>query len=48
MCPFFQTGVLSPTSLSGENTPPERGPSSRDHLLELWETEKCKTKLIAL
>ncbi|XP_017035859.1 phosphatidylinositide phosphatase SAC2 isoform X1 [Drosophila kikkawai] len=43
-----KTGVLSPTSLSGENTPPERGPSSRDHLLELWEAEKCKTKLIAL
>ncbi|XP_017105249.2 phosphatidylinositide phosphatase SAC2 isoform X1 [Drosophila bipectinata] len=43
-----KTGVLSPTSVSGENTPPERGPSSRDHLLELWESEKCKTKLIAL
>ncbi|KAH8271350.1 hypothetical protein KR018_007362 [Drosophila ironensis] len=43
-----KTGVLSPTSLSGENTPPERGPGSRDHLLELWEAEKCKTKLIAL
>ncbi|XP_017081971.2 phosphatidylinositide phosphatase SAC2 isoform X3 [Drosophila eugracilis] len=43
-----KTGVLSPTSLSGENTPPEHGPSSRDHLLELWEAEKCKTKLIAL
>ncbi|XP_020813812.1 phosphatidylinositide phosphatase SAC2 isoform X1 [Drosophila serrata] len=43
-----KTGVLSPTSLSGENTPPERDPSSRDHLLELWEAEKCKTKLIAL
>ncbi|KAH8242763.1 hypothetical protein KR032_001875 [Drosophila birchii] len=43
-----KTGVLSPTSFSGENTPPERGPSSRDHLLELWEAEKCKTKLIAL
>ncbi|XP_017057139.1 phosphatidylinositide phosphatase SAC2 isoform X3 [Drosophila ficusphila] len=43
-----KTGVLSPTSLSAENSPPERGPSSRDHLLELWEAEKCKTKLIAL
>ncbi|KAH8326677.1 hypothetical protein KR067_011777 [Drosophila pandora] len=43
-----KTGVLSPTSASGENTPPERGPSSRDHLLERWESEKCKTKLIAL
>ncbi|EDW96284.2 phosphatidylinositide phosphatase SAC2 isoform X1 [Drosophila yakuba] len=43
-----KTGVLSPTSLSAENSPPERGPSSRDHLLELWEVEKCKTKLIAL
>ncbi|XP_017007575.2 phosphatidylinositide phosphatase SAC2 isoform X1 [Drosophila takahashii] len=42
-----KTGVLSPT-LSGENTPPERGPSSRDHLLDLWEAEKCKTRLIAL
>ncbi|KMZ02159.1 phosphatidylinositide phosphatase SAC2 isoform X1 [Drosophila simulans] len=43
-----KTGVLSPTSLSAENSPPERDPSSRDHLLELWEAEKCKTKLIAL
>ncbi|XP_037729325.1 phosphatidylinositide phosphatase SAC2 isoform X1 [Drosophila subpulchrella] len=43
-----KTGVLSPTSLSEENTPPERGPNSRDHLLDLWEAEKCKTKLIAL
>ncbi|KAH8357220.1 hypothetical protein KR084_010037 [Drosophila pseudotakahashii] len=42
-----KTGVLSPT-LSGENTPPERGPSSRDHLLDLWDAEKCKTRLIAL
>nr|NP_001163675.1 spermathreecae, isoform D [Drosophila melanogaster]ACZ94971.1 spermathreecae, isoform D [Drosophila melanogaster] len=43
-----KTGVLSPTILSAENSPPERDPSSRDHLLELWEAEKCKTKLIAL
>ncbi|XP_016961022.1 phosphatidylinositide phosphatase SAC2 isoform X1 [Drosophila biarmipes] len=43
-----KTGVLSPTSVSEENTPPERGPNSRDHLLDLWEAEKCKTKLIAL
>ncbi|XP_036674912.3 phosphatidylinositide phosphatase SAC2 isoform X1 [Drosophila suzukii] len=43
-----KTGVLSPTSHSEENTPPERGPNSRDHLLDLWEAEKCKTKLIAL
>nr|XP_016941359.2 phosphatidylinositide phosphatase SAC2 isoform X1 [Drosophila suzukii] len=43
-----KTGVLSPTSHSEENTPPERGPNSRDHLLDLWEAEKCKTRLIAL
>ncbi|XP_022213723.2 phosphatidylinositide phosphatase SAC2 isoform X2 [Drosophila obscura] len=43
-----KSGVLSPTSLSAGNSPPERGPNSRDHLLELWDAEKCKTKLIAL
>ncbi|XP_017143220.1 phosphatidylinositide phosphatase SAC2 isoform X1 [Drosophila miranda] len=43
-----KSGVLSPTTLSAENSPPERGPNSRDHLLELWDAEKCKTKLIAL
>ncbi|XP_068155593.1 phosphatidylinositide phosphatase SAC2 isoform X1 [Drosophila tropicalis] len=43
-----KTGVLSPTSQSAENSPPERGPNSRDHLLELWNAEQCKTKLIAL
>ncbi|SPP80679.1 phosphatidylinositide phosphatase SAC2 isoform X2 [Drosophila guanche] len=43
-----KSGVLSPVSLSAENSPPERGPNSRDHLLELWDAEKCKTKLIAL
>ncbi|BFF92514.1 phosphatidylinositide phosphatase SAC2 [Drosophila madeirensis] len=43
-----KSGVLSPISLSAENSPPERGPNSRDHLLELWDAEKCKTKLIAL
>ncbi|XP_026845608.1 phosphatidylinositide phosphatase SAC2 isoform X2 [Drosophila persimilis] len=43
-----KSGVLPPTSLSAENSSPERGPNSRDHLLELWDAEKCKTKLIAL
>ncbi|XP_017119866.1 phosphatidylinositide phosphatase SAC2 isoform X2 [Drosophila elegans] len=43
-----KTGVLSPTTLSSENSPPEHCPNSRDHLLELWKTESCKTKLIAL
>ncbi|XP_032596301.1 phosphatidylinositide phosphatase SAC2 isoform X2 [Drosophila grimshawi] len=43
-----RTGVLSPTSVSAENSPPERDPGSRDALLELWSAEKCKSKLIAL
>ncbi|XP_052851077.1 phosphatidylinositide phosphatase SAC2 isoform X2 [Drosophila gunungcola] len=43
-----KTGVHSPTTLSSENSPPEHSPNSRDHLLELWKAENCKTKLIAL
>ncbi|KAL7728141.1 hypothetical protein ACLKA6_002274 [Drosophila palustris] len=43
-----KTGVLSPTNVSADNTPTERGPGSRDVLLEMWATEQCKSKLIAL
>ncbi|EDW15388.2 phosphatidylinositide phosphatase SAC2 isoform X1 [Drosophila mojavensis] len=43
-----KASVLSPTSLSADNSPPGRGPGSRDVLLEMWEAEKCKSKLIAL
>jgi len=45
---YLQTGVLSPTNVSADITPPERGPGTRDVLMEMWETEQCKTKLIAL
>ncbi|XP_064549172.1 phosphatidylinositide phosphatase SAC2 isoform X2 [Drosophila montana] len=43
-----RTGALSPTSVSADNSPPERGPGTRDVLMEMWEAEKCKSKLIAL
>ncbi|XP_034485744.1 phosphatidylinositide phosphatase SAC2 isoform X1 [Drosophila innubila] len=43
-----KTGVLSPTNVSADNTPPERDPGTRDQLLELWAAQQCKTKLIAL
>ncbi|XP_016971036.1 phosphatidylinositide phosphatase SAC2 isoform X1 [Drosophila rhopaloa] len=43
-----KTVVSTPTSVSVENSPSEPGPNSRDHLLELWKAENCKTKLIAL
>ncbi|XP_060646285.1 phosphatidylinositide phosphatase SAC2 isoform X2 [Drosophila nasuta] len=43
-----KTGVLSPTNTSADNSPTERGPGNRDLLQEMWTTEQCKSKLIAL
>ncbi|KRF83573.1 phosphatidylinositide phosphatase SAC2 isoform X2 [Drosophila virilis] len=43
-----RTGAHSPTSVTAENSPPERGPGTRDLLMEMWAAEKCKSKLIAL
>lgn len=45
---YFQTGALTPSSASAENSPPERGVSSKAQLEEMWQEGNCKTKLIAL
>ncbi|XP_023291488.2 phosphatidylinositide phosphatase SAC2 isoform X3 [Lucilia cuprina] len=43
-----KTGVLSPTSVSADNSPPERSVGSKLQLEEMWQESNCKTKLIAL
>ncbi|XP_030553911.1 phosphatidylinositide phosphatase SAC2 isoform X1 [Drosophila novamexicana] len=43
-----RTGAHSPISVSTDNFPPDRGPGTRDLLMEMWAAEKCKSKLIAL
>ncbi|KAM7363819.1 phosphatidylinositide phosphatase spermathreecae isoform 2-T2 [Cochliomyia hominivorax] len=43
-----KTGVLTPTSNSVENSPPERSVGSKIQLEEMWQETNCKTKLIAL
>ncbi|XP_065371546.1 phosphatidylinositide phosphatase SAC2 isoform X3 [Calliphora vicina] len=43
-----KSGVLTPTTASAENSPPERGASNKLQLEEMWQESNCKTKLIAL
>lgn len=45
---YFQSGVLTPTTTSADNSPPERGVNSKAQLEEMWLESNCKTKLIAL